>query len=136
MPFPVAVEYVRKTEAMLGRKLPPGYVIRLCRENGGEVLTDGDVWQLHPIFDDSDRTRLKRTCNDLVRETVVARKWPDFPPEAVAIGENGGGDRLILLPADEGRYGDVVYWWDHETGEIHQVADDFADLIDHGPASR
>jgi hypothetical protein len=48
----------------------------------------------------------------------------------VAIGANGGGDLLVLIPMSE--HPDTlqhsVYWWDHETGEVDRVADDFGDL--------
>ena len=95
------------------------------------------AWRLHlttGIFTRSStpakKKRLKRTCNDVVRETKSANDWPDFPPNAVAIGANGGGDQLILIPqADHPELLDhAVYWWDHETGDIHKVADDFGDL--------
>jgi hypothetical protein len=82
-----------------------------------------------PSFDDSDRKRLKRTCNDIVRETTSARKGGWFPPEAIAIGHNGGGDKLVFMAEQESdRYADTVYWWDHETGELNQVADAFEEL--------
>jgi len=131
MPFPLDIQFVKRAEAKLGRKLPLGYVVRMTRENGGGVTADGEHWSLHPIFDDSDRKHLKRTCNDIVRETTSAREWPDFPPEALAIGNNGGGDVLILLADPKSdRYADAVYWWDHETGELTKVADDFQELSD------
>ncbi len=52
-----------------------------------------------------------------------------FPEDALAIGSNGAGERLIILadPSSD-RYADAVYWWDHETGEVIKVADDFAEL--------
>lgn len=129
MPFPLNIEFVRRAEGKLGRKLPLGYVTRMCRDNGGEVRTGTDGWWLYPVLDDSDKKRLKRTCNDIVRETASSKEWADFPAEAVAIGHNGGGDKLIFLPEPEGdRLGDSVYWWDHETGEVIKVADDFAKL--------
>jgi hypothetical protein len=129
MPFPVDIEMVKRTEAKLGRALPAGYVAKMRRANGGSVRTQIDTWQLHPIFDDSDKTRLKRTCNDIVRETDQNKNRPDFPTEAVAIGANGGGDLLVILPASTpDRFADAVYWWDHETGEIEKVADDFDEL--------
>ena len=67
----------------------------------------------------------------LIAKQRTARKdWYGFPPDAVAIGENGGGDLLVLIPMPE--HPDTlqhsVYWWDHETGEIELVADDFSDL--------
>ena len=131
MAFPLDIEFVKRVEANLGRKLPLGYVVRMSRENGGGVIAGPDHWGLYPIFDDSDRKRLKRTCNDIVRETASAREWPDFPPEALAIGDNGGGDHLVLLPDPQSdRFADAVYWWDHETGGLEKVADDFEELSD------
>jgi hypothetical protein len=65
MPFPISADMVKRTEAKLGRKLPLGYVARMCQDNGGEIATDEDDWEMFPIFDDSDKKRLKRTCNDL-----------------------------------------------------------------------
>jgi SMI1 / KNR4 family (SUKH-1) len=101
--FPLDIGFVKRAEAKLGRKLPLGYVARMCRDNGGVVDASAESWFLYPIFDDSDRTRLKRTCNDIIRETESAREWRDFPPNAVAIANNGGGDQLVfLVDADEG----------------------------------
>lgn len=129
MPFPLDIQFVKRAEAKLGRKLPLGYVATMCRSNGGEVTTVAGTWWLYPIFDDTDKNRLKRTCQDIVRETAAARDWPDFPPNALAIGDNGGGDVLVLLADGETDcYADAVYWWDHETGELNQLADAFEEL--------
>lgn len=129
MPFPLDVRFVRDAEAKLGRRLPLGYVARMCRDNGGQVAVGRDGFSLHPILDTSDRRRLARTCNDIVRETAAARQWPGFPSDALAIGNNGGGDLLVLLPDPAGgRYADAVYWWDHETGELNPAADAFEEL--------
>ena|SRR5437868_779283 len=130
MAFPIDMEMIRRTEAKLGRKLPPGYVARMRQNNGGSVETEVESWDLRPIFDDSDRTRLKRTCNDIVRETTMARQLtPDFPASALVIGNNGGGDLLVfLVDSTSDHYGNAVYWWSHETGEVAKVADDFDEL--------
>lgn len=132
MAFPVDIEFVQRTEKKLGRRLPAGYVARICRHNGGEVSAGGDRWRLHPIFDDSDKKRLKRTCNDIVGETAtVSESWSEFPVGAVVIGANGAGDVLILLPDSQpDRFSDSVYWWDHETGQVNGVADSFAELVE------
>ena len=58
MAFPVDIQFVKRAEAKLGRKLPLGYAAKMCRDNGGEVATDTGHWSLYPIFDDSDRKRL------------------------------------------------------------------------------
>ena len=91
MPFPIEHRFVQQAQEKLGRALPLGYVARICRNNGGEVPVGTDVFNLFPILDSSDRKRLTRTCNDIVRETASAQEWPDFPPGALAIGDNGTG---------------------------------------------
>ena len=122
-------QFVRQAQEKLGRALPLCYVSRMCRDNGGEVRVGQDVFFLHPILDATDRKRLARTCNDIVRETASARQRAGFPPDALAIGNNGGGDRLVFLPDHEApRFADAVYWWDHETGELHRAADGFEEL--------
>lgn len=133
MPFPIEIERVKRTEAKLGRKLPLGYSARMCQDNGGSIVAGPDSWELHPILDDSDKKRLKRTCNDIFRETKAARERPGFPENALAIGSNGGGDLLVLL-ADSAsdRYADAVYWRDPETDELAKVADDFLELKGEG----
>lgn len=129
MAFLLDVQFIQQTEAKLGLNLPPAYVARMCRNNGGEVQVGKDEFCLHPILDTSDRKHLARTCNDIIRESASARKWPGFPKNALVIGNNGGGDLLILLPEESGlRYADAVYWWDHETGEVIPAADTFEDL--------
>jgi hypothetical protein len=103
----------------------------MLRDNGGTVRAGGDHWELFPFFDGSDRKRIARTCNDIVRETTEARKWPGFPAGAVAIASNGTGDLLIFLPDPE-RPSDLlpgVLWWCHEGGDVRKVADSFADPL-------
>jgi hypothetical protein len=129
MPFPVDIKYVNDTERKLGVKFPASFVVRMAKNNGGDVAAPPDSWQLYPFLDTSDRKRLKRTCNDIVAETRKAREWPRFPENAVAIGANGCGDKLVLLPRPDAP--DIlgpIYWWDHETGDLNKVCDDFDDL--------
>lgn len=87
------------------------------KENGGEIETPDDLWILYPVFDTSDRKRIKRTANHIVAETESARKWTSFHPDRIAIGSNECGDLLVLIP-EEGtnKLKDVVYGWSHETG--------------------
>ena len=129
MPFPLEHRFVQQAQEKLGRTLPPGYVARMCRNNGGQVSAGTDVFNLYPILDSTDRKRLARSCNDIVRETALARDWHGFPADGLAIGDNGGGDKLVFLPdQDAPRYADAVYLWDHETGELQLVADTFEAL--------
>jgi SMI1 / KNR4 family (SUKH-1) len=129
MPFPLNPQFVRAAEAKLGRSLPASYVAQMCRQNGGEVSVGEDVYTLYPIQDSSDSKRRARTCNDIIRETTKVNEWAGFPPDALAIGDNGCGDKLILLPDITGtKFADEVCWWDHETGKVHSVASSFDQL--------
>ena len=129
MPFPVDPQHVEKTEATLGRRLPTAYRQQLLRANGGAVFLHEDtVWWLYPVFDGSTTKRLKRTCNDIVRETKEAQAWPGFPADAIAIAHDGSGNFLVLTPADDSSFGDPVFMWDHEVGKLEQVADSFDEL--------
>ncbi|MCU0721750.1 MAG: SMI1/KNR4 family protein [Pirellula sp.] len=120
-----------QTEEKLGVRFPASFVTAMSRMNGGTVITRVDRFDLFPFLDAFDRRRIQRTCGSIDRETISARKdWYGFPSDAVAIGANGGGDLLVLVPRPE--QPDIlqhsVYWWDHETGEVELVADDFSDI--------
>jgi hypothetical protein len=130
MPFPTDEKYVEATEEKLGVRFPESFRKKMIAENGGEVETPPDAWILYPFYDTSDRKRIARTCNDIVRETESARGWTGFPPDAVAIGSNGGGDQLIMLRSFSNPevLDQRVFWWDHETGDVHPVANDFSEL--------
>ncbi len=131
MPFPLDLEFIRQAEKKLGVRFPAGFVDRMTRLNGGRVQVDQNVFELHPIFDSSDRKRATRTSSHVNRETTYMREhWPDFPQEAVVIGQDGSGDRLILLPepSDPLVLSSQVFIWDHETGVVTDIASDFSDL--------
>ena len=127
MPFDLAESFIAAAEEALDARFPASYREAMARANGGEVEALGDSWQLHPIADTSDRRRLARTANHVVRETLSMLEWPRFPRSAVAIATNGAGDQLVLL-REGGVLMDAVYYWSHETGSIQPVADSFAEL--------
>ena len=127
MSFPIDQQFVAETEKNLGATFPASYSASMREHNGGSVRTGSEEWRLYAIFDTSDKKRLKRTCNDVIRETKSAANRTGFPEDAVAIGANGCGDQLIFLREDD-RLGPEVFWWDHETGTVHKVADDFGEL--------
>ncbi len=131
MPFPVDSRWIQETEQKLGIRFPASFVTSMIRKNGGTVTTAVDQFELFPFLDASDRRRLVRTCGSIDRETNQARlNAYGFPSDAVAIGANGGGDLLVLLPMshDPTTLQSTVFWWDHETGEVAAVADDFDEL--------
>jgi hypothetical protein len=110
MALPTTELCVAAEEQTIGRRLPRAHRDRLVRENGGEIFCDGEAWQLHPVWDPSDRRTSQRSANHIARETEAARRWRGFPDGGVAVGEDGSGNRLVLLPGS-----DDIYRWDHET---------------------
>ena len=78
------------------------------------------MWRLFPVFDNSDRKRITRAANHIVRESQVARGWAGFPEDAIAIAEHGGGDLLIIRDG----YDDVESW-DQDTGESETAEADW-----------
>src|SRR5690554_7634372 len=93
------------------------------KNNGGEIEISGDVWDQYPIFDKSDRKRISRTCNHIIAETKSCEDFGNFPANALAIAGNGCGDQLVLLKQNS-NYGNTIYIWSHETGEVDKVAKD------------
>ena len=125
MPFPVDKKFIEELENELGLSFPDKYKTKMTTENGGEIQTDEDEWTLFPFLDKSDNKRISRTCNHIELETANANEWDNFPADAVAIGENGLGDLLILLPDKNaiGKLTDNIFVWLHETGEIYELAE-------------
>lgn len=130
MPFPLPPTMLAEAQARLGVLFPPSFAARMQRDNGGEVVAAHEDWFLFPVADTTDRKRLARTANHVERETALARGWPGFPPGAVAIANNGGGDLLVFLPdaADPTRLAPAVHAWRHEGGEVELVAEGFEEL--------
>ena len=120
MAFPTESKYINEFESILGLRLPANYKEGLLVSNGGEINSGSDIWQIFPVFDKSDRKRITRTANHILVETKSANGWVGFPVEAVAIASNGCGDFAILLPCVENKESlqDVIYRWNHETGNI------------------
>jgi len=130
MAFPVDDQYIKAAEKELGLTFPLTFKDKMKRENGGEIETEYDSWTIHPFFDKSDIKRIKRTSNHIILEAKNSKEWDGFPDNAVAIGDNGSGDKLILLTTDSNpkELGDKIYVWLHETREIEELADNIDEL--------
>jgi SMI1/KNR4 family protein SUKH-1 len=128
MPFELPEPYLIAAEQQLGARLPPPYRAAMLASNGGEIEVEDDVWILYPIADNSDRKRIARTCNHVIRETERWREWSGFPTNAIAIGENQSGDVLVLLQSGD-KFLPSVHVWSHETRQLDEVAEDFRDLL-------
>jgi len=132
MSFPVELKYIIETEKELEIKFPESFKIKMTQENGGELITEEDDWQLFPFFDKSDNKRISRTCNHIVLETKNAKEWQNFPVDGIAIASNGCGDNLILLPFEDNpkQLQETIYLWLHETGEIIEIAESIDELTE------
>lgn len=132
MPFPIDIKFIIETEKEIGVSFPEIFKSKMVKENGGELATENDDWQLFPFFDKSDKKRISRTCNHIVLETKQAREWDKFPGNGIAIATNGSGDFLILIPTKESitKLSEEIYIWFHETGEIEKVAENINELND------
>jgi hypothetical protein len=127
MPFDLAESFIVAAERELGARLPESYRAAMLLSNGGELEVLEESWQQYPIADTSDRKRLARSANHIIKETEVCRGWLRFPREAVAIAGNGGGDQLVLIKRN-GEFESSVYCWSHESGALERIANDFAEL--------
>lgn len=127
MPFPISLESIAETESALGVTFPAVFKAQMSRSNGGEVEVADETWSLHPFLDKTSPKTIGRTCNDIKHETAEARKWEGFPPDGVALANNGSGDLLFLRP-DGSALGKRVWMFWHETDELTVALDDVADL--------
>ncbi|MPQ49292.1 SMI1/KNR4 family protein [Marinifilum sp. N1E240] len=130
MAFPVDLKYIIETEQKLGIVFPNRFKEKMMQENGGELKTEDDDWQVFPFFDKSDKKRISRTCNHIILETNQAKEWNNFPTNGIAIASNGCGDLLLLLPTEgnEKTLSDEIYLWLHETGEVKKIANTIEEL--------
>jgi hypothetical protein len=132
MPFDLSERFIDEAEQLLGAALPESYRTAMKSENGGVVEFNDDDWELYPIADSSDRKRLVRSCNHIIKETKFYKDCEGFPENALAIAANGCGDQLIFL-REGNSYSPIVFCWSHETGELDKAANDFAELKNPSP---
>lgn len=55
-------------------------------------------------------------------ETKKAREWQEFPDNAVVIGTDGFGNHIILTHDGNSELTETIYFWDHENGQIEELA--------------
>ena len=128
MAFPVEEKFIVRTESELGVCFPNSFKSKMSQDNGGEVLVGEDIYYLFPFYDDSDKKRIRKTCNSITRETLNERKHFRFPDNLIAIGNNGGGDLLVFKISEKGCLEEMVYWLNHENHDLEIVANSFGEL--------
>ena len=127
MPFPLSEEELIKTESEIGAKLPTSYRNSMMLNNGGSVAIGEEEWDLFPIFDQSSKKMISRTCNHILKETKSAQEWPRYHELAIAIASNGCGDLLVIFQKGK-ELENEVFFWSHEDGSLQLVANDFSEL--------
>lgn len=112
----------------MGVVLPQVYKQRMARANGGTLSLGDEVWFLFPLRDHSDRAALRRTAEDVQRETSRARAdGLGFPDDGIAIGHNGAGD-ILFLRCDGSLVRDELWTFRMRGGELACVATDLSTL--------
>ena len=99
----------------------------MIKNNGGELIINDFEFQLYPFLDKSDKKRISRTCNHIGLETKKAGQWQESPDNAVAIGNDGFGNHIILIHFGNGKLTETIYFWDHESGQIEVIAKNLSD---------
>jgi hypothetical protein len=108
MGLPVSEDRIAETEAKLGRRLPEGFRALSMASNGGSTIRiGGDDFDVLAVWDPTDRKRMSRSANHVMRETEsLYRDLGEFLPSGgVVLATNAGGDPLMQLPD-----GSLVIW--------------------------
>ncbi len=109
-------------EDKLQAPLPPVLKGRYAASNGGSF---GDPrnrdreWQLHPVFDASDRKQMKRTAEDIAHYTRHALQDQRFPRNGISIAHNFSLHEQLLVLRDEasGVIGEEIFLFDVYTSQ-------------------
>ena len=110
---PASEDQIAGFERATGIVLPPLYRDFLHSTNGGSpqserrfVVDESDevmLGALYGIAEDGGALNLKSVYDDL-------REWEDFPHEMLPIGEDPGGNRLLLATRGENK--ERIDFWD------------------------
>ncbi|MCX4240085.1 SMI1/KNR4 family protein [Paraliomyxa miuraensis] len=130
MSWPIGIDAIRATEENLGVRFPIDFVVGMKNRNGGEVQALDDLWSLHPFLDTSDRKKMVRTSNDIVRETMSFREMEWFPQTGVVLASLNGSC-LLLLPeeGDPTRLKDEVFVWRMDEDGVETVFRSTAEML-------
>ncbi|TDL72119.1 SMI1/KNR4 family protein [Rhodococcus qingshengii] len=111
---------IKMAEEKLGAVFPEQYKKLLKLVNNAEI----GEWILFPI---QTHKNAKKTWDDVVRQNMVVRD-ERMSDGLIAIGDDGSGDKLCFKK-NNGKMGDTVYLWNHETTELDEYASCLEDFI-------
>jgi hypothetical protein len=110
---------INKAEEKLDIKYPEIIKGKLKESNG---FRWGYFDKFYPVFDEEDKFH---TFDDVVRENENPNGWKTILPEGyVAIASDDAGNCMTLSTKKDG----IVYFFDHETGEIDIFASNETEL--------
>jgi SMI1 / KNR4 family (SUKH-1) len=132
MPFPTQIRFIEAAELQLGTRLPTSLRDYLLKSNGAEIELLDEIWRLHPVFDDSDIRRAKRSASHIVAENSNAKGWRGFPNMSITIATDDSGNHLIYFAESNANLParNPIYVWWHENVTVEKVAEDFSNLLE------
>jgi cell wall assembly regulator SMI1 len=116
----VSKKDLEDTEKKIGAAFPKEYREFVQKANNAEV----GEWILHPI---KDSKNIKKTWDDIVRKNIENR-WETMNSCYIEFADDGTGDKLCFK-ISENRMCSEIYFWDHESGEVKKISDNFLDMI-------
>ena len=125
MGFNLEEVFIKNTENNLGIQFSLSFKTKMMDDNGGEISIKGEGWFIFPFYDNSDKRRIKRTSNNITRETNLFYLDHDDIKNYVVFADNGSGDYLLF----DKKNPTPVYMFLHESEIIKKVAEDFSDLM-------
>lgn len=123
MAFPASLERIEEAEAQLGITFPAGLRARPARQNGGDLWIEDESWTLFPVWDPATKRTAARSASHVVRETADFHEGyaGAVPSNAVVVGDNEGGDYLLLVGVPP-----RPAIWRHEADDLVPVDVDWA----------
>ncbi|MEH6993356.1 SMI1/KNR4 family protein [Neobacillus drentensis] len=111
---------IKLAEEKLGAILPEQYKELFKFVNNAEI----GEWILYPI---KTQINPKKTWDDIVRQNKEVRD-ERMSEDLIAIGDNGSGD-ILCFKKMNGKMGDTIYLWNHETTELDEYAPRLEEFI-------
>ncbi|WHY00309.1 SMI1/KNR4 family protein [Neobacillus sp. DY30] len=111
---------IKLTEEKLGAIFPEHYRELFKLVNNPEI----GEWILFPI---KTKKNIKKTWDDVVRQNKEV-KDERMSEDLITIGDNGSGEKLCFKKTN-GKMGDTIYLWNHETTELDEYASSLEEFI-------
>jgi hypothetical protein len=111
---------IKLAEEKLGVIFPEQYKELFKLVNNAEI----GEWILYPI---KTQINPKKTWDDVVRQNKEV-KDERMSEDLIAIGDDGSGDTLCFKKMN-GKMGDTIYLWNHETTELEEYAPSLKEFI-------